>query len=346
MLDDRNVLKQRDPSGALDHAERIAKNCKWEPKIDNDEFEQRTITGVIFAGMGGSALASDIAAHILAPEVAIPFGVVRDYDLPASAGENTLVIVDSHSGNTEETLECYSQARQRNCQIGVMATGGKLLELAKADGVAYVTIPSGGQPRMAIPLHLKGLFELMHHFGVIDDHYNKEVSDTTEWLEEASSSWHHDTPTEHNYAKQFALQTVGKTPVFYGGPLTSPLAYKLKISWNENAKNVAFWNQYPEFNHNEFIGWSSHPVDKPFVIVDLISDLERPRIAERMRLSDRLLSGMRPKAIELHIQGETPIQQALWLCVFADFSSIYTAILNHVDPEPVKLVEQLKKELS
>lgn len=346
MLDDRNVLKQRDPSNSLEHAEHIAQTCSWEPEIGNADFEQRPITEVIFAGMGGSALASDIAAHILAPEVAVSFAVVRDYDLPASAGENTLVIVDSHSGNTEETLECYNQARQRNCQIGVMATGGALLERAKADGVAYITIPSGGQPRMATPMHLHGLFAHLHHFGVIDNHYNTELRDTTEWLEKESSSWHHDTTTEYNYAKQFALQTVGKTPVFYGGPLTAPLAYKLKISWNENAKNVAFWNQYPEFNHNEFIGWSSHPIEKPFVIIDLISNLERPRIAERMRLSDRLLSGMRPKAIELHLQGETAIQQALWLCVFADFSSIYTAILNHVDPEPVKLVEQLKKELS
>lgn len=346
MLDDNNVLKQRDPSGALEHAEHIAQTASWQPEIGNKEFEQRDITEVIFAGMGGSALASDIAVHILAPDIAVPFSVVRGYDLPASAGENTLVIVDSHSGNTEETLECYSQARKNNCQIGAMATGGKLLEQATADGVAYVTIPSGGQPRMATTMHLRAIFTLLAHFGVIGNQYGDEMSDAAAWLEEVSTDWHKDTPVQNNYAKQFALQMVGKTPVFYGGPLTAPLAYKLKISWNENAKNVAFWNQYPEFNHNEFIGWSSHPVEKPFAVVDLVSDLERPRILERMRLTDRLLSGMRPKAIELHLQGDTPIKQALWVCVFADFSSIYAAILNHVDPEPVKLVEELKKELS
>lgn len=346
MLDDQNVLKQRDPSGALKHAEHIAASASWQPEVGNGEFEQRTISEVIFAGMGGSALASDIAAHILAPEVAVPFSVVRGYDLPASANENTLVIVDSHSGNTEETLECYNQARLRNCQIAAMTTGGTLLERAKADGVAYVTIPSGGQPRMATTMHLHAIFTLLAHFGVTDTRYADEMTDTAPWLEEITADWHKDTPVQNNYAKQFALQMVGKSPVFYGGQLTAPLAYKLKISWNENAKNIAFWNQYPEFNHNEFIGWSSHPIEKPFAVVDLVSDLERPRITERMRLSDRLLSGLRPKAIELHLQGETPIQQALWVCVFADFSSIYTAILNHVDPEPVKLVEELKKELS
>ena len=96
------------------------------------------------------------------------------------------------------------------------------------------------------------------------------------------------------------------------GELTWPLAYKWKISWNESAKNVAFWNQYPEFNHNEFIGWSSHPVEKPFAIIDLRSSLERQRIRERMELSDRLLSGKRPKATVVELKGETLMQQLLW----------------------------------
>ncbi len=346
MLDDINVLKQRDPNGSLDFATHIAASAGWQPTIADGEFEQRPITSVIMAGMGGSALASDIAAHILARETPVSFEVVRGYDIPAYAGMNTLIVVDSHSGNTEETLSCYAQARDRGCQIGVMATGGKLLEVAQADSVAHITLPAGGQPRMATIMHLAGVFHLLEHFGVISKKYRREMVESVEWLTAEAAPWYREIPTHRNYAKQFALEIVGKTPVFYGGPLTAPFAYKLKISWNENAKNTAFWNQYPEFNHNEFIGWSSHPVDKPFSVIDLISDLELPRITERMRLSDRLLSGKRPKAMELHLQGDSLIRQALWICVFADFASIYTAILNKVDPQPVELVEKLKKELS
>lgn len=139
---------------------------------------------------------------------------------------------------------------------------------------------------------------------------------------------------------------VGKTPVFYAGTLMAPVAYKWKISWNENAKNVAFWNELPEFNHNEFIGWSSHPVEKPFAIFDLVSRFEHPRILKRFEVSDRLLSGRRPKAHTVELKGQTPLQQMLWADILADFTSIYVAILNGVNPTPVDLVEKLKVELN
>ena len=124
------------------------------------------------------------------------------------------------------------------------------------------------------------------------------------------------------------------------------MAYKWKISWNENAKNVAFWNEYPEFNHNEFIGWTSHPVEKPFAVFDLVSSFEHPRILNRFEISDRLLSGQRPKSTVINLAGKSTIQQLLWGSILADFTSIYVAILNNVNPMPVQLIEKLKAELS
>jgi glucose/mannose-6-phosphate isomerase len=109
---------------------------------------------------------------------------------------------------------------------------------------------------------------------------------------------------------------------------------------------VAFWNEYPEFNHNEFIGWTSHPVDKPFAVFDLMSNFEHPRILTRFAISDRLLSGKRPKAIQVEMKGSSVIAQLLWGSILADFVSIYVAILNGVDPTPVPLIEKLKKELA
>ena len=181
---------------------------------------------------------------------------------------------------------------------------------------------------------------------IIDGDLYQKLEESGEWLSGQVKAWAPEVLTEQNIAKQLALKSAGKTPVIYAGELTWPLAYKWKISWNESAKNIAFCNQYPEFNHNEFIGWSSHPVEKPFVIVDLMSHLEHPRIRERMELSDRLLSGMRPHAVSVELQGETLLKQLLWGLALGDAASIYTAILNGVDPAPVKLVERLKKELS
>lgn len=346
MLDDANVLKQRDPGGMLTQAADQYHALSWQPVIEHGDNDGRALDAIVICGMGGSALAANIIARVLRASSPRPIEVVRTYDLPAYVGESTLVLVDSHSGNTEETLSCYDQARQRGAQIGVIASGGTLLSRAAGDSVVAVTVPSGGQPRMATIYHLKALLCLMEHFGCVSGAYTRELEQSGQWLKDESTAWHADVPIQENYAKQFALLTVGKTPVFYGGPLTAPLAYKLKISWNENAKNIAFWNEYPEFNHNEFIGWSSHPIEKPFAIVDLYSNYEPTRIAERMVLSDRLLSGKRPHAVELHLRGDSPLAEAVWACVFADFASTYVAILNNVNPEPVALVEKLKTELA
>jgi glucose/mannose-6-phosphate isomerase len=166
------------------------------------------------------------------------------------------------------------------------------------------------------------------------------------WLQQESALWAADVPTDHNYAKQLALIAVGKTPIFYAGSLMAPVAYKWKISWNENAKNVAFWNYLPEFNHNEFLGWTSHPVEKPFAVFDLVSELEHPRVLKRFSLSDQLLSGRRPKSTIVPIAGDTLAKQFLWGCILADFVSIYVGILNNVDPTQVDLIEKFKKELA
>jgi glucose/mannose-6-phosphate isomerase len=219
-----------------------------------------------------------------------------------------------------------------------------LIDIASEYQIAHVSLPGGIQPRMAVIYNLKALAALLENFGVIHGK-QQEIADLTGWLADESSRWIADIPTVDNYAKQLAEEAVGKTPVFYGGALTAPLAYKWKISWNENAKNVAFWNEYPEFNHNEFIGWTSHPVEKPFVVFDLVSNFEHSQILKRFELSDRLLSGKRPKAHTVKLAGDTLLAQLLWGAILADFVSIYVAILNGVDPTPVELIEKFKKEL-
>jgi glucose/mannose-6-phosphate isomerase len=152
-------------------------------------------------------------------------------------------------------------------------------------------------------------------------------------------------PTSKNPAKQLALELIGKSVVVYAGPKLFPAANKFKICLNENAKNVAWVNQYSEFNHNEFIGWSSHPVDKPYAVVEIRSNLENERIQKRFVVSERLLSGLRPAPEVVVPQGKTVLQQVLWASNFADFASLYVALLNGLNPTPVDLVERLKKEL-
>lgn len=344
MLDDQNVINQRDPSGSLKAIVSLPEQMRFEPEIVG-EFEGQ-FRNVVLAGMGGSALAADIIKNLLSSELTVPLEIVKGYDLPAYVGEETLVITISHSGNTEETLSCYEQAKDRGAIIGVMATGGKLFEMAEMDDVVRAQVPAGTQPRMSTVYHLRVLLKLLSYFSVIDDQLYEEVAAGSSWIEDQVAGWSSTVPEENNYAKQLAVSAAGKTAVFYGGQFTAPLAYKWKISWNESAKNTAFWNQYPEFNHNEFMGWTSHPVEKPFVVFDLRSSFEKPRNIERMELTDRLLSGKRPKATVVELQGESPIIQVIWALALADMASIYLGIVNGVDPTPVELIERFKQELS
>lgn len=346
MLDDLNVLKQRDPHGALAIAAGQYKQAGWDAEVKSADSDGRTIKDVIVAGMGGSALAAEIVKTWLAPKLNISFEIVKAYDLPAYDHRNALVIASSYSGNTEETISCLEQAIKKDAQVAVIASGGKLIEMAKKGDMAHVVLPANFQPRMAMLYNLRALLALLVNFGVIGKSYLDEVADCEKWLHEQSDAWTKEVPVDKNYAKQLALLAVGKTPIFYAGNLMAPIAYKWKISWNENAKNVAFWNSLPEFNHNEFIGWASHPVEKPFAVFDLVSNFEHERVLKRFEITDRLLSGKRPKANRVALQGPSPIAQMLWGCILADFASIYVAILNGVDPVPVDLVEKLKKELA
>lgn len=346
MLDDNNVLKQRDPSGALDVAKRQYEQAVFSPEVLSPEHDKRTLENVVITGMGGSTLAALLLKALQKGQATVPIEVVRGYSLPAYVSEHTLVIASSYSGNTEETISALDGATQAGAQVAIITSGGKLAEFARTHDICHILLPTGFQPRMTTIYGLVALFTVFDHFSLGGKDSIQEIKEASEFLRAASAGWSKEVTIDKNYAKQLALQAVGKTPVFYGGELTAPLAYKWKISWNENAKNIAFWNEYPEFNHNEFMGWTSHPIEKPFVIFDLISQAEHPQIVKRFAVSDKLLSGRRPKANSINIEGQTPVVQLLWGCILADFTSIYVAILNGVDPTPVDLIEKLKAELA
>ncbi len=345
MLDDVQLYKQKDPSDALGVAAHEWEQTTYDAEIRHPEHDNRHIERVVVAGMGGSALAALLAKNWLETETRLAIEVVRTYELPGYVDESTLVICSSYSGNTEETLSTLEGAAARGAQLAVIAAGGALVTQADERGITSVVLPAGVQPRMAMLYNLRALLKLLVHFGQLDKKYYDEVARYGDWLQQESAAWLSEVTTDKNIAKQLALFAVGKTPVFYAGHLMAPVAYKWKISWNENAKNVAFWNELPEFNHNEFMGWASHPIEKPFAVFDIVSNFEHERIQRRFEVSDKLLSGRRPKSHIVHLQGETPLAQMLWGCILADFVSIYVAVLNGVDPTPVDLIEKFKKEL-
>lgn len=341
MLDDLKMIHERDAQDALGVAEKQWRQLQHVYETGLSSIGD--VSNAVLAGMGGSALP---AVYLRSwPGTLLPFEVVRDYELPAYVGKDTLFISSSYSGNTEEALAALADAEARGARIVVIAAGGKLLEYAKEKQYPLYTIPSGIQPRMSSFYFLAALVQLFEALGIVAPGSNDELQAAGQWLEDQVAPWLPTVATKDNPAKQLALELAGKSLVVYSGPKLFPAANKWKICTNENAKTVAWVNQYPEFNHNEFIGWTSHPVDKPYAVIEIRSDLEHGRMAKRFTASERLLSGKRPAPHVVVPQGDTLIKQLLWTSNFGDFTSLYLALLNGINPTPVDLVEKLKTVL-
>jgi len=346
VLDDLKMIHARDAQDALGIAEKQSQqylhnfHVAWTP--------QKPIYEVIVAGMGGSGLAAK--AYKVAANLHVPFEVIQGYELPDRIGENTLLICSSYSGNTEETLSVFEQAMDierpyPRPMIVVIAAGGKLLERAKDENLTYIELPGGFQPRYTFGYQYRALVELFACTPLVDGEL-AILEATAQWLESNVAQLVPDVPVASNQAKQLAQDIVGSSIVIYSGPILAPAAYKWKINVNENAKNVAWTNTLPEFNHNEFLGWTSQPVEKPYKVIDLRSSFDHERVNKRFEITERLLSGKRPHPYTVQAQGDTVLAQLLWTIQLGDFTSLYLALLNGLNPTPVELIEKLKKSLN
>lgn len=345
MLDTLTQIQERDRSNALGLAAGEPEQLTSELSLIQTAGALPTIKNIVVAGMGGSALAADMMRDWL--DLSLPLQVVKDYALPNYVSSDTLVIVCSFSGNTEETLAAYEDAHRKNSHIVIAAGRGRLLEIAREQAVPYIVMPYDNvTPRLFVLENLKAFLVVLVTYGIVDATPLDELVALRPKLEAAIKNWQAETPSKDNLAKQLAWHCAGKTPVVYAWSRMRSIAYKWKISFNETAKNTAFCNEYSEFNHNEFLGWSSHPVEKPFAVIDLRSSFEPQQITKRFTLSDRLLSGKRPKSITVQLEGDSMIEQMAWGVILADYVSIYLGILNGVDPAPVELIERFKKELA
>lgn len=341
MLDDPNYIAQFDHSNGFAMVAGQPEQLRQQYDFTIPNIKRADIHNVVLAGMGGSALAAEFTRSWLADRLPVPFEIVRGYELPRYVGKNTLLIVSSYSGNTEETLSCLKQAEQSGATIVFMSSGGKLAELGKDK--SFIQIPGGVQPRLAVLFGAKALAVLLERLELITD-ASSELETQAEWLLDEVTHFSTHINEKDNIAKQLAKHLVGSPVVIYGGPTLAMPAMKWKIDLNENAKNIAFWNQLPEFNHNEFIGWG-HPKDPLLKVVQLHSSFDNERIKKRFEVSNQLLSGSMPAPIVVQAHGETKLQQMLWTMMLGGFVATYVALLNQVDPIPVALIEKLKKEL-
>lgn len=341
MLDDLKYIHERDAQDALGAAESQCEQLLQTFELPELDF---TPDNIVFGAMGGSA----IAAHMsqVWPGYTVPFEIVRGYDIPAYVSDKTIFIAASFSGNTEETLSALSQAEAKGARIMVIAGGGKLVDIARTNNYPLALLPKMAVSRYTTLLNLKAILSLLARANVLAAKDSAtQLESHVDFLRTSTAIWRPDIATKDNPAKHLAQELMGRSVVVYSGPKLAPAAYRWKISINENAKQVAWVGQIPEFSHNEFSGWSRQPVEKPYAVIDLRSNLEHPQVQKRFELSERLLSGMRPAPIVVRLEGETLLEQLLWTVVYGDFVGIYLGLLNGVNPTPLELVDKLKDAL-
>ena len=303
-----------------------------------------TSAGLVVAGMGGSAIGGALARAALGDHASRPIFVTRAYGLPPWTTPDTMVLCASYSGNTEETLACYESAGALGARRTAVTTGGRLAEMARADGGPVIPLPGGFQPRAAVAYMTVASLEVAALCGA-GPRLTSEIDVAASHTEQLVAEWGPDA-AEDSLAKEIARGLLGTTPVIAGAGLTTPIAYRWKTQINENAKQPCFAHELPELDHNEIAGWEGAPDVGRFSAVFLDDSDAHPRVKARMDLTEGVIAGNAVESFRLETRGQTTIERVISLVLLGDLVSIYLAALRGVDPGPVKVIDDLKAALA
>jgi glucose/mannose-6-phosphate isomerase len=343
---DRETIARTDPSDQLTDVLALPEHLRdalW--KVESAALEPwESPGGLIVAGMGGSAVGGRLARAILGDHASRPLLGARAYGLPPWTTPDTTVLCASYSGNTEETLACFEAAGVIGATRVVVAAGGRLAELARAEGVPVVPVAGGLQPRAAVAYMTVAALEVAAACGV-GPGMNSEIDVAAEHLEQLVVEWGPE-GAEDGDVKALARALHGTVPIIAGAGLTTPIAHRFKAQVNENAKSPAYAVELPELDHNEIVGWGSAQEFGRFSAVFLDDCDTHPRIKERMELTARLVAPGAAGVHRLHSRGQTAAERVFSLVLLADLASIYLAALRGVDPAVVEAIDRLKAELA
>ena len=295
------------------------------------------IRNVVVTGLGGSGIGGSIISQIVDQEIKVPLVVNKDYFLPSFVSAETLVIVSSYSGNTEETLAAMNTAKERGAKIVCVTSGGKVQELAKANGYDLIVIPGGMPPRACLAYSFTQLFYVLHGFDLIGDWFKSDFEISIHLL---------DHEEEHVCAEAYYLaeKLHKKIPVIYSQANYEAVCVRFRQQINENSKMLCWHHALPEMNHNELVGWTQ-PNDK-LAVVFFRNENDYERTKARMELTKKIVLKYTPYLFEVYSKGQTQLQKSLYLIHFGDWVSWYLAEIRNIDATEVKVIDFLKGELA
>lgn len=348
-LNDLSQFKKLDAEDMLGHIDGLPDQLMkaWELGTQSIQVESFSLKNITVCGMGGSAIGADLAAAYLADQLPIPITVHRDYGLPAYCnGENSLVVVSSHSGNTEEPESAFHEALNRGCKVVVITTGGNLMKLAEDSGNPVLLFKHKGQPRTAVGYSFGLLLAYLYHAGLIADQAD-QVSAAVAEMQKLQATLKADVPVLKNPAKRLAGQMVDKHVTIFGSGFMLPVARRWKTQLNEVAKAVASFEAIPEADHNTLAG-ICHPANglsrELALFLRASADLSRNQLRVDLTREIMMLEGIGTDFFTA--KGSNRMEQMWTTILFGDYLAYYLAMAYEIDPTPIPPIADLKERMA
>ena len=300
-------------------------------------FDQE-INLVYVAGVGGSGIGGDFVSELIKDECKIPYLVGKSYSVPAYLNENSLAIISSYSGNTEETLESLKGIEATGAKIVIVSGGGKLIAIAKEKGYDHILVPGNWpSPRACLGFSFVQQLYIMNKLGYISDKFKKELRASIDLIS-------FDMDSIKAEAKKIANQMFGTIPILYTTDRMESVAVRLRQQINENAKMLCWHNVIPEMNHNELVGWKSQ--DKRVSVLFMRNKDDYGRNATRMTITKKIISELCDTVIEAYSKGNSLLEKNMYFVHLGDWISWYLSELRQVDSIEVTVIDYLKSELA
>jgi glucose/mannose-6-phosphate isomerase len=346
ILDDFDSVKKVDKSNMLSFCIEAPKHYGNAAKLANQvKLSYPKPKMIIVGGMGGSAIGGDLLKDWARSRMEVPIEVCRDYKLPAYANKDTLTFVTSYSGETEEALSVFLDALKRRCMTVCISSGGTLQEYAEKLGIPHLLVPSGMAPRATLPYLFVPLPGILEKIGLASG-LSVEYSETVNVLRQISMENSPERLLSDNLSKTLALAIEGTIPSVYGFGIFRAVAQRFKTQINENSKNPAKWEFFPELNHNEIVGWEAAKEFAEFLSVIFIRDSQEPEeIRQRIEVTKEIIRRETSRLFEVWSKGESTLAKMASVICIGDFTSVYLAVLRGIDPTPVRTIDVLKKRL-
>lgn len=314
---------------------KFANQFGYKPKIENEE-KLKEFDHIILCGMGGSHLSADLLKTI---KPGVNIYVHKDYGLPPYEDEflnRGLLVASSYSGNTEEVISFFEEAVKRGYEVFVLSTGGRLIEMAKEKNFPYIQIPNTGiQPRLAIGYSIIALATIMDDQKLLSDLSDLQRNLLPKKLKEDG--------------QKIAEIIEGKTRVIYTSNRNMSIGYNWKIKLNETGKVPAFYNMFPELNHNEMQGFDINERTQKFAddfyFIFIKDSGDHPRVQKRMDITKRLLADKGFRTILIELDGSNILEKIFNSLLLADWTALSLANIHNSEPEQVPLIEEFKKRL-